>query len=230
VALYNNGYRLGSTPFRSGLGALTTIYNGGGSLFRNAAPTGRMRASAMTFGEYAARPQGALHPGSWMLPQKAGALSSHNEAQGASTAALNLAAGRNIAGQADGATPTAQATLQLVVSMTGTADGIATVTGNVLAALGMSGSAAGSSTADAAKNAIAWCYGEGAGSSAATLTRYATGRLYGSITPYTELSPQTLAAAVIAAAEADPITANVARVNGYTVGGNGQSGTEWGPA
>ena len=109
-------------------------------------------------------------------------------------------------------------------------DGAATATGNVLAALGMAGSGAASCTATATIGALAWAVGEAAGSCTATLTRYATGRLYGSITPYTELSPQTLAAAVIDAAEATPIAADIRKVNAYAVTGNGQTGTEWGPA
>lgn len=116
------------------------------------------------------------------------------------------------------------------MSLQGTAAGAASVTGNILAALGMAGSSAGSASASATVGALAWAAGEAAGSCTATLVRYATGRLYGSITPYTELSPQTLADAVIAAAEAAPIHADVRKVNAYSVTGDGQSGTEWGPA
>lgn len=68
------------------------------------------------------------------------------------------------------------------------------------------------------------------GVTGATLTRYATGRLAGSITPFTDLSPQSLAAAVMAAAQAEPIHADIRRVNSYAVDGDGQTGTEWGPA
>lgn len=75
MALYNNGYRLGNTPFKRGLGALASIYNGGGSALNYAGPTGAMRASAHLFGEYNAYPTGNLHPKSWMLPQKSGAMS-----------------------------------------------------------------------------------------------------------------------------------------------------------
>lgn len=175
------------------------------------------------------RPSGARHPVAWKMPTKAGGLASHNEAEGSSTATLALASGRNVAATAAGGS-TADATLQLVVSLQGTAAGAATTAGNVLAALGMAGSGAVGSTATATIGALAWAIGEAAGSSTATLTRYATGRLYGSITPYTELSPQTLAAAVIDAAEASPIHADIRKVNAYAVTGDGQTGTEWGPA
>jgi len=174
-------------------------------------------------------PQGARHPVAWKLPTKAGGLASHNEAKGSATATLSLTSGRNIAATADGGS-TASATLQLVVSLQGTAAGSGAATGNVVASLSASGTTAGNSTASATVGAIAWAYGSAAGSCTATLTSYATGRLYGSITPYTELSPQTLADAVIAAAETSPIAADIRKVNSYTVQGDGQSGTEWGPA
>lgn len=147
-------------------------------------------------------PQGAKHPIAWVMPQKAGGLSSHNLARGSCTATLLLVSGRNIAGTSAG-TSTAGASLQLVVSMQGTAAGIATATGNIVAALAMAGSAAGSCTASATIQALAWAYGTAAGTSTATLTRYATGRLYGSITPFTELSPESLASSVWAAVAAD---------------------------
>lgn len=264
MALYNNGYRLGNTPFKRGLGALGSIYNGGGSCFSDRMPSGIQRASSGLFGEYAGRPIGALHPSSWMLPQKPGALSSHNEAQGSSTTTLSLASGRNIAASADGASTT-QATLQLVVSLAGTSAGSAAVSGNVAASLTAAGSTAAVSTAAATISALAWAYGTTEGGCAASLTPYATGRLYGSISPFTELSPENLAAsvweslaasfndagtmgnklntassggvdlgaladAVLAAAAATPIASNIKQVNDITVTGDGQTGTEWGPA
>lgn len=174
-------------------------------------------------------PQGARHPVAWKPPTKAGGLASHNEAQGEAGASLSLASGRNIAVAAVGSS-TASATLQLVVSLAGTSAGSASVSGNVVASLSAAGTSASSCTAAATVGAIAWAYGTAAGSGSASLISYATGRLYGSITPYTELSPESLASAVIAAAEAAPIAANVSKVNGYAVTGNGQAGTEWGPA
>jgi hypothetical protein len=139
-----------------------------------------------------------------------------------------MASGWNLAASTT-ATSSGQATLQLVVSMVGTSTGSATVTGNILAALGMVGSSTGSGTATGTINAIAWAYGEAVGTSTATLTRYATGRLYGAITPFTDLSPEGLASAVIAAAQISPIHSDVRKVNSYTVTGDGQSGSEWGP-
>lgn len=46
-------------------------------------------------------------------------------------------------------------------------------------------------------------------------------------TPYTDLSPQNLAAAVLAAAQDAPIHANVRKINSYDVIGNGTAGDLW---
>lgn len=174
-------------------------------------------------------PQGARHPIAWFMPTKAGGLASTNEAEGSSTGALTLADGRNIAATSDG-TSTGSATLQLVVSLAGTSDGTSIAAGNVVASLSGAATSEGSSTGSATISAIAWAYGTSSGSCTASLVSYAIGSLSGAITPYTELSPESLASAVIAAAQVSPIYSDVKKVNGYTVQGDGQSGTEWGPA
>jgi hypothetical protein len=141
-------------------------------------------------------PSGARHPIAWRMGTKAGSLSSTNEAEGDCSLSLSLAAGRNISGLAEGTTPTAEATLQLVVSMVASALGEATTSANLNAALGLSGSAAGVATNNAIISALAWAIGQADGEATATLVSYATGQLQGNITPFTELSPEGLAAAV----------------------------------
>ena len=141
-------------------------------------------------------PTGGYQSVSWMFPYLPRDITSHSETQGGSTGTLSMQSGWNIAGLAEGTTPTAEATLQLVVSMVATALGEATTNANLNAALGLSGSAAGEATHNAIINALAWAIGQADGTSTATLTSYATGQLQGSITPFTELSPEGLAAAV----------------------------------
>lgn len=195
MGIYNNGYRLGNNPFKMRCGALTTIYNPATKFVAQSA-AGWKRGIQYNTGTLTAIPQGSNTPGTWMLPQKAGGMSSHNEAQGDSDATLSMASGINIAGLAEGSTPTVEATLQLVVSMLATALGEATVSGNLNAALGMSGTSAGVASQTAVINALAWAIGQANGEATATLVSYATGELAGSITPFTELSPENLAAAV----------------------------------
>lgn len=177
----------------------------------------------------ASKSAGARHPVAFKMPTKAGSLSAHNQSEGVATASLSLASGRNIAATADGVA-TASATLQLVVSMVATSDGVATVSGNVVASLAFAGTSDGSSSTTASITAIAWGYGTASGEATAAMVSYATGSLAGSISPFTDLSPQNLAQYVIEYAEASPIHADIRKVNSYTVDGDGQSGTEWGPA
>ena len=230
MGLQANGFRDTSGVFQTfGATASNNAYPSAG--VANYARTGAARNLTAGQGitdDKAGLPMGASHPIAWMLPQKAGALSSHNLTRGEASASLTLVSGRNVAGTADGAS-TAQATLQLVVSLAGTSDGTCTVGGNIVASLSAAGTAAGSCTAGATIGALAWAYGTAEGSCTATLTRYATGRLYGSISPFTELSPENLAAKVMEYAEASPIHADVRKVNSYSVDGDGQPGTEWGP-
>jgi hypothetical protein len=82
MGLLQNGYRLGFSPFVRRLGALTTIYNGGGDLHTNRSTPGVLRGSYGTFGAYAGRPIGNLNPASWMIPQKAGAMSMRTDGTG----------------------------------------------------------------------------------------------------------------------------------------------------
>lgn len=63
-----------------------------------------------------------------------------------------------------------------------------------------------------------------------SLEPYAIGSMSGSTVDSTTLTADAIAARVLSAAAAAPIAADVRRVNTYTVAGDGQSGSEWGPA
>lgn len=202
MALICNSYRLGHMPHNIQSGSLTTIYNGRG--FRDISITGRTRN--ITAGEGITEdkvgiPVGYLHPGSWVLPQKAGRISSHNSAIGLGTATLTLVSGRALSGSALGETTTfaagqriafgagtstgsttLYAALNAQALMSGESIGETTATAKVTGALcAMSGTATGSSTATGQKNALALCSGEIMGACTATLISYATGSLAGHI-------------------------------------------------
>lgn len=232
-----NGGRLHTHVNRTqGGNSVSGIYGLGVSSFPSSfiRGTGRQnnffsgKHSTADVNEKAGMPSGARHPQAWFMPKVAGGLASHNECQGVATASLSLASGRNIAATSDGVATTT-GTLQLVVSMTGTAAGQTSSSANLNAALGMAGSTTSTTSTTASITALAWAVGSSAGVASAALTSYATGRLYGAITPFTELSPQSLADAVISAASTTPIHADIRKVNSYTVDGDGQSGSEWGP-
>lgn len=152
--------------------------------------------AAGTLGSKTAIPSGYGVNRAISAPMKASGLNSHKYCFGSSTASLSMQSGWNISGLAEGSTPTSQATLQLVVSMVASALGEATNNANLRAALGLAGSSAGVTTNNAVITALAWAIGNASGEATATLVRYATGQLQGSISPFTELSPEGLAAAV----------------------------------
>lgn len=152
MALYNNGYRLGNTPFKRGLGALTTIYNGGGSCFSDRMPTGIQRASSGLFGEYAGRPIGNLAPASWMLPQKAGAMSMRTV--GAGSMSANLIPARAMSVDMTGFGDL-EATAALVISMACAMSGSGSLAASIVGFLNMSVDFDGSGDLDASMNGIA---------------------------------------------------------------------------
>lgn len=152
MALYNNGYRLGNTPFKRGLGALTTIYNGGGSCFSDRMPTGIQRASSGLFGEYAGRPIGNLAPASWMLPQKAGAMSMRTV--GAGSMSANLIPARAMSVDMTGFGDL-EATAALVISMACAMSGSGSLTAGIVGFLNMSVDFDGSGDLAASMSGIA---------------------------------------------------------------------------
>ncbi len=155
----------------------------------------RFQAMSRIFGGI---PSGHLSPSSWSLPRTAGALSAINAALlSLEAGALNLAEGRNIAGDAvfDFTLPSAD--LQLVVSANGTATFTFTQTGALAGALSGTGSATATFTVSTSTlGAIISAIASGTFSLTGSATPKALGNLAGDITPFTELSPQNLAAAV----------------------------------
>lgn len=162
-----------------------------------------------------AMPSGHLAPSAWVLPRKTGGMSAFTGTVVTVTpGALNLAAGRAIAGSSTLTFSVPNAALQLVVSANGTAT--VTFSGGATLAGALSGAGAttvafsvptptlGAVISALASTAVTW---SGSG------TARATGALTGNITPFTELSPQNLANAVWAQIlESDLDAAEVMRV------------------
>ena len=155
----------------------------------------RLHEDAATAALTSGYPSGYRPPYSHSMASKSGGLKSFLEPQGTATVTGSMAAGRNIAATSEGLA-TVTGTGSLVVSGAGTASGVATVTGNVNAALGAVGTTSGSATATGSIKALAWAVGQSGGAGGVSAVIFATGQLQGSITPYTELSPQSLAAEV----------------------------------
>jgi hypothetical protein len=148
-------------------------------------------------GKTCAVPDGYYAPQAMMMPIKAGAVSSYKKAALTVTGSGAGAMGVNGEGVATLTIDLPDAAGQLVVSGNGTASFSVTAEGNVLAAL--LGTGAISFQVDGGTtNITAKAWAEGTGTMVVTcgLTSYARGHMTGSIVPYTELSPQSLADAV----------------------------------
>lgn len=161
----------------------------------------RGRFVSVGLNQYSARaatPNGHLAPSAWVIAIKPGDMSAYTTLFGFGTIdSANIAAGRNIVAALDGV-GTISGTGQLIVSAVAALAGSGTIdSANALAILEAVAALAGSGTvASATLNAqgsmIAGLTGIGA---LAAVVR-AIGSMEADITPFTALSPQTLAAAV----------------------------------
>lgn len=143
-------------------------------------------------------PSGHLAPSSWVLPYKPGAMSAFTFVGATVTAnPLTVSAGKNAVGSTDITFTVGPSQLNLVVSAVGNVAITFTLTGLLQSVAPASGNAnitftVGPSTL----GALAGVFGNVTVTIAANGTIQAIGNLSGAITPYTELSPQNLAAAV----------------------------------
>jgi hypothetical protein len=143
-------------------------------------------------------PSGNLAPSSWTLPYKPGAMSSFtNLVVTVTPGTLNLAAGRNITGSTTVTITVNPADGQLIVSAVGNASITFDLAANLAGALSAAGSTSFSFTVNnATLGAIVDAVGAALVQFSNSATIRATGNLSGDITPFTELSPQSLSAAV----------------------------------
>ena len=177
-------------------------------------------------------PSGHLAPSSWSLPRTAGGMSSTNFAGAALTASGAGVGGITTTGSAAIVIGVPDAAGQLIASAVGSA-ALSLATNNPLltASLNAVGSASFTlSAATATLGAEANLTGSTSMNFGGSLTPYAIGQMEGSTTDATVLTVDAIAAAVLAAALTSPIRSDVRKVNGYDVEGDGQPGTEWGPA
>lgn len=148
--------------------------------------------------ELAGIPSGHLAPSSWVLPYKPGAMSSFTSCVVQfSTSTPTLAAGRNIDGNTTVTFTVNPADGQLVVSAVGSTSVAFTAAANLAGALSAQGAASFAFTVpNATLGAIVNAQGSAPITWSLSATPRAIGNLSGDITPFTELSPQSLADAV----------------------------------
>lgn len=214
MALKINGRNIQSLPLRF-RGAVGFEYSE-----TNKSSQRNLFASQAITDKASGNPAGHLYPSAWIWPQKSGSITAFKTTFGTSTAVALLALGLGAVGTING-TSTATATGALLANMSATSAGSATATATWSATTALSATAAGTSTATATATAVtiafidataagtstataewnAKLFGTGTANGVATGTATPTARgfLEGEITPFTELSPENLAAAVWAA-------------------------------
>lgn len=183
MALLQNGYRDLSAGVRI-FGATASNNAYPSALQANYNLTGPKRNifTAEGWSAKSGLPSGHLAPSSWMLPQRAGGMSSHSESIGVASWSGSIAAGRNLVGTFDGAA-TFEGTGQLVVSGSGSFAGVTAFEGNIIAALAAAGTFAGVASWSGATTAIAHAVGSFSGVASFEAIRYATGSISGSFAP-----------------------------------------------
>jgi hypothetical protein len=200
VALLQNGYRDASSGVRySGAGVSNNAYPA--ALHSNTAKTSLMRNLTTSEGittALAGVPDGSRNEDAWLMPRSAGALSAYTgTVLTFSSAPVTLAEGRNIDGSTTLTFSVPSADLQLVVSATGTTSITFTNTGTLAGALSGTGTSAITFTVPTVTlGAVIDAIATASVTFSSSATARATGALAGDITPFTELSPQSLASAV----------------------------------
>jgi hypothetical protein len=157
---------------------------------------GARRNQTAAFGELAGQPDGTTHPSSWLMALQAGRISSRST-QITFSAAASGTLGLPATGSTSITFTVPPADLQLVVSASGSTSITFSTTGSLAGALAAQGAASFSFTVPSATlGAIINAQGNAPITWSLSATPRAIGVLSGDITPFTELSPQSLSAAV----------------------------------
>lgn len=195
MALIGNRSVLNKSPGRWLAG---TVASGDRSAFSK---PGMVRGSFERFSKLSAFPYGHLSPSAWVMPQKAGGMSSRNAAELGINATASGAMGLNSSG-ASAISVFASATAQLIASAIGSATFAVTAFGSSLATLNGAGSAVFMLTTSGTIGALAWGEGAAGVTVSATLTSYARGMMVGSTVDGGQLTTSSIAASVWAAQSA----------------------------
>lgn len=186
-------------------------------------------AGEQTINRANAVPLGYTHPYNWVMPQKSGGMASFKHLSASLSEALNIAGGKNADAALSASITLSNADMGLIVSLVANLAASISVTDASLAAiLNMVAdtlSATGTltpPTLGAIASVLADLTANGTISSASM--NNSAGFMTADITPYTELSPQTLAAALLNSILAD---FNDAGTVGEALNNVGASGNPW---
>ncbi len=207
--LLGNGVRYGCQPMKTMGGAQV------GSIHRARwNQPGSMRnlwAGDASVSNVQAIPSGYNGSGAWVMSPKAGGISARFAIDGAGATALSMAAGKNGEADLSGYGEIATAPLQLVVSAIAALAGSGTIaTAGLAGKLEAVAALAGSGAVSGAIGALAGIFADLDGDGALTATIKALGFMEADVSPFTELSPESLAAAVWASIIESGLTAEAA--------------------
>ncbi|MGL4808140.1 MAG: hypothetical protein ACRC4O_05305 [Giesbergeria sp.] len=211
MALLGNGVRYGSmNPGRTGFGvasvyAVSRSGNQSGGGLRNwwASEATYSPTPAQPGAVYTAIPDGYNAPGAWALAPKPGGMASRNMIAGSGTvSAAALFSSTPLTATLAGTGSISDAACALVVSLAATLAGVGSLSASLVGGLQLAATLAGQGSLAASLKVVAGLVATlpGTGSVGANLTGYAN--MEADILPYTDLSPQALAAAVWNAAVA----------------------------
>ncbi len=222
----SNNARLAVTPGRLRSG-VTTIAGAGlmvavGNAFLPGASRSRFGSQALT-APFGSAPEGYVHPQAWILPQKPGSLKVYPAAQVTVTAAANLNIGRPLAGDVT-VDFTTSANLDMVVAFSGSATIDFTVAASLDGIVNVSGDATIDFSPTASLDMLVALVGSSPFSFTLSGSQSGVTSLTGSITPFTELSPQNLAASVWSALTGDY---DAAGTFGAAMAAAGSAGDPW---
>lgn len=141
-------------------------------------------------------PNGYRMGGAWLLPQEAGALSLYYGGNGTSTSSLNLAGGLNGASNIEGSGDIIFAQAGLIISMVAIISASAEFNADINGLLTASAELAGQGEVVAALGALASAVAQITGNSPTSCAFVASGSISSTISSSSELSPESLAAAV----------------------------------
>lgn len=151
-------------------------------------------------------PYGNYPPNCWLLAVRAGGIASRGrKVAGSGTFTAGIAGGKNATANLSGSGGLSPAPSgQLVVSGTAALSGSGSIANaDLRAILQASAALSGSGSLSATSTAIGYLLAALSGSGSLSAPNYATGELAADIQPFTELSPQSLAAAVWQALSAE---------------------------
>lgn len=221
-----NNARLAVTPGRLKSG-VATIAGAGlmvavGNQYLPGASRSRFGSQALT-APFGSAPEGYVHPQAWILPQKPGSLKVYPAAEVTFTASANLNIGRPLAGDIT-VDFTTSASLDMVVAFSGSATIDFTVDASLDGIVNVSGDAGVDFTTAGSLDMLVALIGASPFSFTLTGNQSGITSLSGDITPFTELSPQNLAAAVW-----DALTANhnASGSFGEAMAAAGSAGDPW---